>query len=262
MTAGRVHIAHANGFPSLVYQPLARRIDAEVFSLPMVGHDPSFPVSSEWDTLVEQLIAHISSESPDQKVFLVGHSLGAILSFRVAHARPDLVSGLLMLDPPLIYGWSAWPARIARVVGKVDEFTPAKLSKRRKRHWNSWEEVEAYFQRKAFYKQLNPEAYDAWLRYGVVKSSSGYGLAFSVETEVDIFRTTPLYLNRMQGRLQVPAWLLYADDSDASWERCVTPFAKKFGIKVETTQGGHMFPLIDLDATASVINRCLHEIAV
>ncbi len=258
----RLHIAHANGFPGQVYQPLARHLDTDVFALPMVGHDPAFPVNNEWDALVDQLIAYLSTESPDQKVFLVGHSLGAILSFRVAHARPDLVSGLLMLDPPLIYGVSAWAARLARVVGKTDEFTPARLSKHRRRHWNSWQEVETYFQKKAFYKQLNPEVYEAWMQCGVIESATGYELAFSVDTEVEIFRTTPLYLNRLQGRLQVPAWLLYADDSDACWRHCVEPFAKKFGVNVDVTKGGHMFPLINLEATAAVINRHLREIAV
>lgn len=258
----QVHIAHANGFPGGVYAPLAKRINADVFALPMVGHDSAFPVTKEWDALVNQLVAYIGEHAGGGKVFLVGHSLGALLSFRVAHTRPDLVSGLLMLDPPLIFGVTAWPMRLARFAGKIDEVTPARLSKHRKRFWTSQEDAQAYFRKKAFYTQLHPEVFDAWMQEAVVPGDGGYTLAFDVYTEVEIFRTTPLYLNRLQGPLLVPARLVYAVDSDACMRRCVQPFAEKFGVPVETTTGGHMYPLIHLDETASIINRCLREIAV
>lgn len=256
----RLHIAHANGIQGAVYQPLAKLINANVFSIQQFGHNSAFPVKAEWDALVEEFIQYLIENSGGEKVFLVGHSLGALLSFKVAHARPDLVSGLLMLDPPLLYGWTVWPARLARMLGKIDDFTPARLSKRRKRHWYSLEEAHAYFLKKSFYTQFDKQCFDLWLKHGIKKVSDGYALSYEVDTEVEIFRTTPLYLSQLKGRLRVPAWLVYADDSDVCRRRCVEPFASKYGLRVSTTQGGHMFPLVRLEQTAAIINQCLSEI--
>lgn len=257
-----VHLAHANGFPGAVYQPLAARLKAKTLIMPMLGHAPEFPVKDEWDELAQELIVFLGKSAAGEKVFLVGHSLGAIVSFKVAHARPDLVSGLVMLDPPLIFGMSSWPARVARWLGKMDEITPARLSKHRKRRWQTREEVEGYFLNKPFFAQLHPEVLSSWLESAVVQHNGSHELAFDVDTEVEIFRTTPLYLSRTQGRLSVPAWLRYASDSDATFRHCVEPFARRFGLSLSVTSGGHMFPLIALDDTAQFINRCLDEVGV
>lgn len=257
-----VHLAHANGIPGSVYQPLASRIDATCLIMPMLGHDAGYPVRNEWNELAQELISFLSVVAAGEKVFLVGHSLGAIVSFKVAHERPDLVRGLVMLDPPLIYGISSWPARLMRGLGKIDEITPARLSKHRKRKWQDFETAEAYFRNKPFFAQLHPEVFSCWLQTAITPCPDGYTLAFEVDTEVEIFRTTPLYLNRLRGALQVPAWLRYAIDSDATFRHCVNPFARKYGLTLSTTSGGHMFPLKALEDTAAFINRCLHEVAV
>lgn len=255
-----LHIAHANGFPGSVYQPLASRLDATCFALPRMGHDPAYPVTDEWDALVQEVIAFITSHAAGQKVFLVGHSLGAIVSFKVAHARPDLVSGLVMLDPPLIFGLSSWPARLARLLGKMDAITPARLSKHRKRRWQNLQEAEEYFKKKPFFAQLHPDVFSAWLATAIRENNGGIELVFSVDTEVEIFRTTPLYLSLLKGKLRVPAWLRYASDSDATFRQCVEPFARRYGLALSVTTGGHMFPLVALDDAAEFINRCMKEI--
>lgn len=255
-----LHIAHANGFPAAVYQPLAKRLQAEVFALPMVGHDPRFPIENEWDTLSAQLLAYIDQYAANEPIVLLGHSLGAILSFKLALSRPERVKGLIMLDPPLIYGASTWPVRMARAIGKIDSVTPAALSKRRRRQWNDQTQLLEYFHKKPFFAQLHVEVLNAWLAHGIVENANTFKLAFDVDREVDIFRTTPLYLNRLRGVLKVPSWLIYATDSDACRRHCVDPFAHRFGLQVQTTTGGHMFPLVHLDETAQLINRCLAEL--
>ena len=50
-----------------------------------------------------------------------------------------------MLDPPLLYGWTVWPARLARMLGKIDKLHSGTFEQRRKRHWYSLEEAHAYF---------------------------------------------------------------------------------------------------------------------
>ncbi|MFA6079101.1 MAG: alpha/beta fold hydrolase [Candidatus Omnitrophota bacterium] len=48
---------------------------------------------------ITSLHAIISRENPSKKIFLVGESLGALVSFLFCAARPDLFSGLICLSP-------------------------------------------------------------------------------------------------------------------------------------------------------------------
>ncbi|CBL45176.1 Conserved hypothetical protein [gamma proteobacterium HdN1] len=256
----KVHIAHANGIPGAVYQPLIEQIDGDAFAIPRVGHRPEYPITKEWTALVRELEAYVESRAGGEKVFLVGHSLGAILSFQLAHHRPDLVSGLLMLDPPLIYSRGVWLARFLRLIGKFEDITPARLSKRRKRRWPDFEAARSYFESKSFYTQFDPRTFAAWIEHGIQPIGNEIGLSFDVDAEVAIFNTTPLYLNRFKGPLQVPAWLVYATGDIVCTKTHAEPFARHYHLNIEPTEGKHMFPLVNVDGTAAIINRCLGEL--
>lgn len=225
----------------------------------MMGHDPRFPVQDEWDDLTAELEFYIQQNS-SEPVVLLGHSLGAIVSFKLALRSPELVKGLIMLDPPLIYGVTTFAIRTAKWFGAIDQVTPAHRSKHRRRVWSSLYAAESYIRSKPFFSNLHQEVIVAWLEHGLLKNREDYRLAFDVQKEVEIFRTTPLHLDKLKGRLTVPGWLIYATDSNACWSGCVHPFARKFGLTVQTTVGGHMFPLTRLDETASLINHCLRQL--
>jgi pimeloyl-ACP methyl ester carboxylesterase len=46
----------------------------------------------------------------DDPVVVVGHSLGGLVALRLAADEPELVAGLMLLDPtPLIPAWMRWP---------------------------------------------------------------------------------------------------------------------------------------------------------
>jgi pimeloyl-ACP methyl ester carboxylesterase len=58
-------------------------------------------------------------------VFLVGHSLGGILSVMAAARHPELARGVLMLDSPLIGGWRATTVGVAKRTQVVAPSRPA-----------------------------------------------------------------------------------------------------------------------------------------
>src|SRR5574344_1468973 len=94
--------AHANSFPLGTYRmlfSLLRQRGIAASGVQRFGHDPARPVTNHWPQLVEHVEQQVQQHA--QPLYLVGHSLGGILSFQAATKRPDLARGVLLIDSPL-----------------------------------------------------------------------------------------------------------------------------------------------------------------
>lgn len=73
--------------------------DIRVIAPDLRGHGRSTPLPP-WDleTVVADLVALLTAET-DEPVLVVAHSFGGACALRLAEQRPDLVRGLILLDP-------------------------------------------------------------------------------------------------------------------------------------------------------------------
>ena len=83
-------------------------------------------------------------------------------------------------------------------------------------------------------------------------------MVFSAQVEADIFRNLAANLSSYKHKLTVPAMLIYGEQTEV----CPHSFFKKFvklnkQLKLETTHGGHMFPLERPEATAHLIAKTI-----
>lgn len=106
-----LHFAHANGFNGSTYQkllaPLADRFhirawDARGHGQTSLTADPQTQTS--WYRYSDDLVALLERFADDAgaPVLLAGHSMGGTTSILAAARRPDLVRGLVLLDPVMI----------------------------------------------------------------------------------------------------------------------------------------------------------------
>lgn len=106
---------HATGFNAITYQsilaPLGFR--TRIVALDQRGHGrttlPADPRKlKSWATYRDDVIAWLEKNAP-QGVVLGGHSMGGCVALLVAGKRPDLVKGLVLVDPvilaPRLYRW-------------------------------------------------------------------------------------------------------------------------------------------------------------
>lgn len=254
-----LHFAHANGIPGATYQPVLDRLEPHTgFAIGKLGHDPRFPCRTNWQPLADELIAYLEIHAKEP-VLGIGHSLGSVVTFLAACKRPELFRGVLMLDPPLFWGYAALLAKLFKCLGKIDDITPAGKSKHRRRHWPDRQSAMEYFASKRLF-QFHPDCTQAFLESVVEDAAEGgVKLYFDAEVEVAIFRTTPDDLRRMKRPAEVPMKVVYADCSDASLEKMVLPFGRHFDIPCEKISGEHMFPLQQPDLAADLIRRFIAE---
>ena len=100
MTQPLIVFAHGNSFPACTYRVMLEAIRSRGFRVEAVdkfGHDPRYPVTDNWPHLVQQLTDFATPlAAQNGPVFLVGHSLGGILSMMVAAKHPELVRGVVL----------------------------------------------------------------------------------------------------------------------------------------------------------------------
>lgn len=88
------------------YEPLIGGIDKRfhVYALDFRGHGNSDKPESLYDTdAYADDVRHFISEVVGSPVLLEGHSLGGAVSVQVGATAPDLVTGLILEDPPLYF---------------------------------------------------------------------------------------------------------------------------------------------------------------
>lgn len=254
-----VHFAHANGIPAMAYQPVFDRLQPHrVIALPMFGHNQAFPFTHNWRYLADELIDFLHGHA-GEPVLGVGHSLGAIVTFLAACKRPDLFRGVLMLDPPLMWGRMAMGFRLLKLLGKSDSITPAGKSKNRRQQWPDRANAIEYFASKRLF-QFHPDCFESFCNAAIEQTEgSQVKLRFRVDVEVGIFRNTPDNLKSCHKPVNLPMKLVIADRSDATRADMVVPFSQHFNIPLEQIPGEHMYPLQQPDLAAELVHQFIQE---
>jgi pimeloyl-ACP methyl ester carboxylesterase len=256
------HFAHANGFPSGSYKTLFSNLPKELdlFALDKFAHNPKFPLDDNWHNPTTELIDYIE-QNADRPVVAIGHSFGGVISYIACCKRPDLFSGLIMLDPPLITGLARHVFRFAKKNALINKITPAKLTLRRKKQWHKDDDLVAYFSARALFKNMDKRCIQDYIDSVTMLKGDERKLIFDTDIESNIFRTIPHNLPDYYGKLQCPAALITARYTDVCVPRLRNPFlrANPSIQHIEFKQGAHMFPLEHPKQVAHLIGEVLAD---
>jgi len=265
MSKTLINFVHANGFPAGSYQTLFNFLPEQyqVISLEKYGHDDQYPVENNWQPLVDELINFVKQQliiHQQEQVINVGHSFGGVISFIAACQQPELFKGLIMLDPPVITGGTALAVKFIKKTRFVDKFSPAGKAKIRRTHWPLGTDIAKLFARRQLFKNFDRRCLDDYVSHGIIERNEQLELVFSSQVEADIFRNLASNLSNYKNQLQVPASLVYGEQTEV----CPHSYFKKFVklnkiIQLTTTSGGHMFPLEQPEKTAQLIANIIDK---
>lgn len=259
-----VVFAHANSFPIGTYRllfSLLRQRGIEAGGVQRFGHDPQRPVTNHWPHLVDELIEYIEQqvERHGRPVYLVGHSLGGILSFQAASKRPDLARGVLLIDSPLLGGWKANAVGLAKQTQIVASVSPGKISQRRRTTWASNEEALEYFRSKKAFAQWHPQVLQDYVQHGLEDDQGERSLLFRREVETAIYNTLPSNLNNQLRRhpVRCPVAFIGGRSSVEMRQVGMEMTQRITRGRITMLDGGHLFPMERPEATAAAIEASL-----
>jgi pimeloyl-ACP methyl ester carboxylesterase len=258
--------AHANSFPAGTYRSLIeawRAAGVTVHAIDKFGHDPRFPVTSNWPNLRDQLIHFIDREVAGP-AFLVGHSLGGYLSLMAAARRPDLAAGLVLLDSPILSGWKARALQVAKAAGIGERFSPGHVSKRRRQHWPSADAAFEHFAAKPAFARWAPGVLRDYIACGVERhGAEGHGaehrLSFNRDVETAIYTALPHQLARMLRAHPLQCAMAFVRGTESAEVRRVGLAATERLAqgRVSAIAGSHLFPFEHPLETATEVLRLI-----
>ncbi|MSP42454.1 MAG: alpha/beta hydrolase [Alphaproteobacteria bacterium] len=216
--APRVVMSNANGFNAQTYRqlltPLAGRlriqaVDARGHGFSTATADPQAPLS--WNVFRHDLIRFL--ESGDRPSLLVGHSLGATTSLLLAELRPDLVSGVLAVEPvlqPFLKSWVMRAKRWMNIPHQANGLVEGAMKRR-----------AVFADREAIFKSYNGRgAFASWpeavLRDYITggtrdRADGQVELSCAPTWEAHIFRSSGTYIWDRLARIRVPITIIHGN---------------------------------------------------
>ncbi|AGH46142.1 alpha/beta fold hydrolase [Paraglaciecola psychrophila] len=251
----KLHFAHANGFPAASYHQLFKHFpdDFELHALTKFAHSERYPVNANLSNQVAELIDHLAYKVAEP-IYLVGHSMGAVISFIAACERPDIIKGVIMLDPPIASGLSRIVFKLLKYSPLIDKFSPAGKAKVRCQSWPLGTDLVAYFKAKALFKNFQLECIQDYVSAAIDELDGKLQLNFDAQIEASIYRNVPHNINQYYNRLSVPGLLVTGNRSDVCIPSLLGTFVKKVNIEHQIIEdAGHMFPLERPQLVAKII---------
>lgn len=273
--------SHANSFPAGTYGVLFKSLRARghtVRAVDRFGHDPRYPVTSNWPFLVQQLADFAAPEVQrhGQGAWLVGHSLGGFLSLMCAARHPRLgghaVRGVVLIDSPVLGGWRARALEVAKRTQLVGSLTPGKVSRRRRNAWPDSDAAHAYFLSKKAFAGWDPQVLRDYIHHGLQDHTDAHGvpqrvLGFDRDIETSIYNTLPHNLDRLLRThpLGCPVGFIGGTRSLEMKQVGMAMTLRLVGSghpeRLAMIEGSHLFPMEKPQETANAIDALLQVLA-
>lgn len=259
--------SHGNSFPASTYSVLLdslRERGFDVRAIEKFGHNPRFPVTDNWTHIEEELSEFVQSQVTQRQgrpVWLVGHSLGGILSIMSAARHPALVRGVVMLDSPILGGWKSTAMGVAKTIPLMGKFSPGAVSRKRRNSWPDQEAVAEHFRHKRAFAKWDVQVLNDYVAYGTLEVDGKRVLAFDRDVETRFYDTIPDHLPGLLRRHPLKCPVTFIGGSHSVERRQVGMDMVNHITKGRTMllDGSHLFPMEKPLATAAAVEAALRN---
>ncbi|MEK0432688.1 MAG: hypothetical protein RL700_895 [Pseudomonadota bacterium] len=259
---------HGNSFPASTYTVMLNALrdrGMQVQALEKIGHNPAYPVTSNWPHLVEEVHAFAQPliATHTGPVVLVGHSLGGMLSLMLAAQYPHLAHAVVMVDAPAVGGIQAKVLQLSKTFSLNKKFSPGAVSRKRRNAWPSLAEAHAHFAGKKVFARWDPQVLKDYVNHGTHEIHTPEGpkrvLSFDRQIETLIYESVPHNLERLLKKhpLACPVSLVAARHS-REMRLAGTDFTQKITKgRICIIDGTHLVPMERPLVTAAAVEAAI-----
>jgi pimeloyl-ACP methyl ester carboxylesterase len=220
--------------------------------------------------LVQQLADFVQHEcdKAGQPAYLVGHSLGGILSLMCAAKHPTLAAGVVLMDAPVIGGWRATTLGAIKTTNLVGRISPGSISQHRRHSWADTQAVYAHFKSKRAFALWDDAVLHDYVNHGTHDVHEGGAtqrhLSFDHRIETHIYNTIPDGLDRLLKHhpLKCPAAFIGGLQSREMKTVGSALTAKVTHGRMAWMDGTHLFPMEKPLAAAAAIEAAISALKV
>lgn len=262
----RIVFSHGNSFPGGTYRVVLdslRQRGYDVRAVDKFGHAPQYPVTNNWPHLVQQLADFAQVwQKEGEPAFLVGHSLGGILSLMCAARHPELARGVLLLDSPILGGWKATTLGLVKKTQLVGSLSPGRISSRRRNHWADRADALEHLRHKKAFAGWDPQVLADYVDAGTHDQDGQRWLSFDRDIETAIYNTLPDNLGGLLRRHPLKCPVAFIGGTHSVEMRTVgMDLTRRITRgRVMMLDGSHLFPMEKPLATAAAIEASLRNL--
>ncbi len=257
--------SHGNSFPASTYRVMLDSLRARGFTVHAIekyGHDPRYPVTDNWPHLVQQLadFAREQRQAGGEAPYLVGHSLGGILSLMCATRQLGVARGVVMLDSPVLGGWRAGAIGVAKHTPLMKRLSPSVVSRKRRHQWDDREAVFQHFRGKKLFAAWDEQVLHDYVNHGTLDAEGTWQLAFDREVESRIYDTLPHNIGTLLRAQPLKCPLAFIGGLQSAEMKQVGGLENTARIakgRVMMIDGSHLFPMEKPLAAAAAIEASL-----
>lgn len=254
--------SHGNSFPAGTYRVMLDSLRARGFTVRAIekyGHDPRYPVTDNWTRLMRQL-AHFADKAKKDAggtpPWLVGHSMGGILSLMCAARHPGLARGVVMIDSPVLTGWRAGAVRIVKRTPLMRRLSPSATALRRRKEWDDRQAVYEHFRTRKVFAGWDPQVLRDYVDHGTIDAEGTWRLAFDPEVESRIYETLPHNIDALLRKHPLRRPVAFVGGIDSAEMRQLGGVDATLDVtqgRITMLEGTHLIPMEQPLATAAAI---------
>lgn len=259
MEAGPLVIwSHATGFHASAYEPLLKELatQTQFIALDARGHGNSAALDNpaqlrSWHVYYDDLTSVLDALPVRTPLILAGHSAGATASVFAAAGRPDLVSGLVLVEPVFYLP----------VTGNRPKRQLIEGAARRRASFSSTKEAFDTYRGRGAFRTFSNEWLSAYVNGAFCPADSGgVALRCSPQWERRTFETNEPWPWRAIMKARCPATILLAENysSCPASARFIMRWLQPKWRLSEIKGTSHMLPMERPDVVLDAIRMALH----
>lgn len=241
-----LHFAHATGFNAETYRglltPLADQLS--VTACDQRGHGfstlPTKAPPTGWNIYRDDLI-RILERLGKGPAILAGHSMGGTVSLMVAATRPELVRGLVLVEPVMVPRMAQFAMRFVRSA----EPNLADRAEQRRSTFASFDAALAAYTGRGAFRSWQTDTLADYLHGGLVEDPETHAmrLACKPSWEAATFRAAPFGRARLARRVKCPITVIYGTIASTCRDSEVAVFQRAGAHTVKVDGASHFLPM-------------------